>query len=77
MKVQNNIEFNSNSTPCVGYSLIIPKPIARVRICGAIVLTITDKTEGFIKPTPEQIKNLKELFCIDVELLEGSAENGD
>lgn len=71
----DNLEF-LEAVPCVRYSLILPKPIARVRICGAIVLTVTDRTEDFIKPTPEQIKNLKELFCIDVELLEGSAENG-
>lgn len=47
-----------------------PKPIAKITAFGCIRLTITDETEGFIKPTPEQIKNLKEMLCIDVELLE-------
>ena len=73
-KYKQSITF-TGLRPCVGYSPIVPKPIARVKICGAIVLTVTDFTKGFIKPTPEQIKNLKELFCIDVELLEGDADN--
>lgn len=47
-----------------------PKPIAKITALGCIHLTITDETEDFIKPTPEQIKNLKEMLCIDVELLE-------
>ncbi len=47
----------------------IPKTIARVRLCGGITINIDD-TMAFTKPTPEQIKNLKETFCIDVELLD-------
>lgn len=51
-------------------SLHIPKEIAKIKICGALEIHITEDTVGFIKPTPEQIKNLKEMLCIDVELLE-------
>ena len=47
-----------------------PKPIAKITLCGCIHFTITDDIQSFIKPTPEQIKNLKEMLCIDVELLE-------
>ena len=47
-----------------------PKPIAKIKLCGCLLATITDEAKGFIKPTPEQIKNLKEMLCIDVELLE-------
>lgn len=47
-----------------------PKEIAIIKICGATEIHITEDTVGFIKPTPEQIKNLKEMLCIDVELLE-------
>lgn len=48
-----------------------PKPIAKITLCGCIHLTLTDEVKGsFIKPTPEQIKNLKEMLCIDIELLE-------
>lgn len=54
-----------------------PKPIAKITLCGCIHLTLTDEVKGsFIKPTPEQIKNLKEMLCIDVELLEEGDENG-
>ena len=45
-----------------------PKPIARVTLCGAITITITDNM-SFNHPTEEQIKNLKEIFNIEVELL--------
>lgn len=47
----------------------IPKRIARISICGVVCLNIDD-TMAFTKPTPEQIKNLKETFCIDVELFD-------
>ena len=52
------------------FSLRFPKEIATIKICGALDIHITEDTVGFIKPTPEQIKNLKEMLCIDVELLE-------
>lgn len=52
------------------HSIRIPKEIATIKICGALAIHITEDTKGFIKPTPEQIKNLKEMLCIDVELLE-------
>lgn len=48
----------------------VPKPVAKINLCGCLEVTITDTAKGFIKPTPEQIKNLKEMLCIDVELLE-------
>lgn len=51
-------------------SFRFPKEIATIKICGATEIHITEDTKGFIKPTPEQIKNLKEMLCIDVELLE-------
>lgn len=47
-----------------------PKEIATIKICGSTEIHITEDAVGFIKPTPEQIKNLKEILCIDVELLE-------
>ena len=51
------------------YTIRIPKRVARISICGVVCLNIDD-TMAFIKPTPEQIKNLKETFCIDVELFD-------
>lgn len=56
-------------------TLKMAKPIARITLCGSINFTIYDNM-NFIKPTPEQIKNLKEMLCIDVELPEEGADNG-
>lgn len=50
-----------------------PKEIARITICGAIGYTVTDQHK-FIKPTPEQIANLKHILNIDVELLDEETE---
>ncbi len=47
----------------------MPKTVARITLCGAVHFHINDSM-GFIRPTPEQIKNLKEKFCIDVELID-------
>lgn len=46
-----------------------PKPVAEITICGAIHIYVDD-TMSFIKPTPEQIKNLHDMLCIDVVLTE-------
>ena len=45
-----------------------PKIIAKITVCGALTITITDSM-NWIPPTEQQIKNLKEMFCIDVEIL--------
>lgn len=47
----------------------IPKKVAEVTLCGGLTICI-DNTMNFTKPTPEQIKNLKETFCIDVKLFD-------
>ena len=44
-----------------------PKKVAEIVLCGALHFEILN-TAQFIKPTEEQIKNLKETFCIDVKL---------
>ena len=47
-----------------------PKDVAIIRICGgAVTLRINDMC-AFTPPTEEQRKNLKEMLCIDVEILE-------
>ena len=46
-----------------------PKVIAVIQICGGIRYTVT-QNQPFIKPTPEQIKNLHNLLNIDVILME-------
>lgn len=43
----------------------IPKKVAEIKLCGAMTFEILD-TSGWQRPTDEQIKNLKEMFCIEV-----------
>ena len=47
----------------------LPKTIARIKLCGAMVFNVTDMMT-WKKPTEEQIKNLHDMLCIDVEILE-------
>ena len=47
-----------------------PKVIARIKLCGGAVTINVDDTMAWKKPTDEQIKNLHDLFCIDVEILD-------
>lgn len=49
------------------------KVIAVLRICGVIEYKVTNY-HNFIKPTPEQIANLKRLLNIDVILLDEETE---
>lgn len=49
------------------YGLSTPKVIAKITICEAVKIDVYDYME-WNPPTPEQIKNLKEPFNIDVEL---------
>ena len=46
-----------------------PKTIARITLCGAVRIDILDNM-NFTKPTEEQIKNLRDMLCIGVELFE-------
>lgn len=65
-------EFSLNVGNCTlnGETMVIrkPKDIAKITVCGALCLTVTD-IMNWIPPTDEQRKNLKEMFCIDVEIL--------
>lgn len=47
-----------------------PKTIARIKLCGgSMTFDITEHMQ-WKKPTEEQIKNLHDMLCIDVEILE-------
>lgn len=46
-----------------------PKTIARIKLCGAMVFNVTDMMP-WKKPTEEQIKNLHDMLCIDIDILE-------
>ena len=46
-----------------------PKTIARIKLCGgAMTFDITDYM-SWKRPTKEQIRNLHDMLCIDVEIL--------
>lgn len=47
----------------------VPKKVAKITVCGAVNFNIDD-TMNFVRPTEEQIKNLRETFCIDVKLFD-------
>ena len=51
------------------YTIRVPKEIAKISICNAVTFTITDDM-SFTRPTEEQIKNLQDVFCIEVKLLD-------
>lgn len=60
---------NENTTVTGVASIRVPKEIAKITVCGALTFTITDMM-AFTLPTKEQRKNLKDMLCIDVEILE-------
>lgn len=47
-------------------SIRIPKKVATIKLCGGAVTFNIDDTMQWQRPTDEQIKNLKEMFCIEV-----------
>lgn len=53
---------------CEPISLHMPKKVAEIRLCGSVIFNIVESSD-WIPPLPEQIKNLKEVFNIDVILL--------
>ena len=68
MKVNNGSYFVDNRA-AEGQKLIIRKVIAKITLCGAFEIPVYDYMD-WNPPTPEQIKNLKEMLNIDVELME-------
>lgn len=51
-----------------GQKFIAQKVIAKITFCGVFEMTVYDYM-NWNPPTPEQIKNLKEMLNIDVELM--------
>lgn len=48
------------------YGLRVPKKVATIKLCGGALTFNIDDTMQWQRPTDEQIKNLKELLCIEV-----------
>lgn len=49
--------------------LRLPKVIAKITFCGAVTIPVYDYMD-WNPPTPEQVKNLKEMLNIEVKLIE-------
>lgn len=54
--------------PASSASICIPKVVAKITFCGAFDMEVYDYM-NWNPPTSEQIKNLKEMLNIDVELI--------
>ena len=53
--------------PSVAETFIrVPKRVATIKICGGALTFYIDDTMQWQRPTDEQIKNLKEILCIEV-----------
>ena len=50
------------------YGFSVSKVIAKIAFCGAFIMDVYDYM-NWNPPTPEQIKNLKEMLNIDVKLI--------
>lgn len=69
-ELEKYVENNKfDDTVCGSFVIKKPKLIANITICGALTFNITDNM-SFVKPTKDQIKNLHDLLCIDVELFD-------
>lgn len=67
IKVDNGSYFVNNRA-AEEQKFIIPKVIAKITLCGVFEMAVYDYM-NWNPPTPEQIKNLKEMLNIDVELI--------
>ena len=48
------------------YMLRVPKRVATIKLCGGALTFDINDTMQWQRPTEEQIKNLKEMLCIEV-----------
>ena len=63
-----NGSYFADSRAIEGQKFIASKVIAKITLCGAFVMDVYDYM-NWNPPTPEQIKNLKEMLNIDVKLI--------
>lgn len=69
MKIMSDEYYSIKLGPDIPIERVhIPKVIARITICGALTMEVTEDM-NWVPPTPEQIKNLKETFNIDVDFV--------
>lgn len=63
-----NGSYFVDSRAIEGHQFIASKAIAKITFCGAFIMDVYD-CMNWNPPTPEQIKNLKEMLNIDVKLI--------
>ena len=63
-----NSSYFVDSRAIEGQKFIASKVIAKITFCGAFIMDVYDYM-NWSPPTPEQIKNLKEMLNIDVKLI--------
>lgn len=51
------------------FTIKVPKEIARIKLCGGVLVFQITEDMKFEMPTEEQRANLKQLFGIEVELV--------
>lgn len=61
-----NIDWTNLISTVQNASFWHPKRVATIKICGGALTFHIDERMQWQRPTDEQIKNLKELFCIEV-----------
>ena len=64
------INYPISSEDAVSCKIRAPKRIATIKLCGGAITFYIDDTSNWTRPTDEQIKNLKEMLCIEVILEE-------
>jgi hypothetical protein len=62
----NQIDEYTKILPDGGLAIRVPKRIAEIKLCGGAMTFYIDDTMNWQRPTAEQIKNLKEMLCIEV-----------
>lgn len=67
MEFKDYVHVNCGTIPSM--TIRSCKPVARISICDALHFNIMEHM-NWNPPTEEQVKNLKEMFCIDVEIFE-------
>ena len=63
-----NGSYFVDSRAIEGQKFISSKVIAKITLCGVFEMTVYDYMD-WRPPTPEQVKNLKEMLNIDVKLI--------
>lgn len=76
MVENENIDWTKIISSTQSASFWQPKRVATIKLCGGALTFYIDERMQWQRPTDEQIKNLKEMFCIEV-IPEDIKDEGD